>query len=84
MKTVYKYPLRIASEQTIALPHGFQILHFGLDPQETPCIWVLVEPDNRPVAMTFYTYGTGQPFKKPHDNYVGTIVKNLFVWHLFY
>jgi len=35
MKTIYKYSIRIADQQEVALPEDSTVVHTGLDPVET-------------------------------------------------
>jgi hypothetical protein len=86
MKTIYKYPLEIVDEQTILMPKDALILQTVQIQNNDVVIWASVNTDNEKVAVTFYTFGTGN--KLPEDIkgkllYIGTYQKNWFVGHVF-
>jgi hypothetical protein len=73
------------------MPLGSRILHVGDqikegDPPEHPLtIWVEVDPDEaeRPIKHWFRIHGTGHDLPFGQD-YVGTVVRAPFVWHLYH
>ena len=84
MRTIYKYPIEITDEQTITMPECAEIIHVGLDPQGTPCIWaeVITERSLRPYDVI--VAGTGHPLPAgARNNHVGSFVQGSFVWHVF-
>lgn len=83
MKTIYKYPLTISSEQAIKLPIGAKFCHIGLDPQGVPCLWYMVDKNERKVDHRFYIYGTGFEINAQDISYLGSFVKDSFVGHVF-
>lgn len=60
MTTIWKFPIRVADEQSVRMPEGAKILHVGVQ-NETPCLWAMVEStapqESRIIAMR----GTGHP-----------------------
>lgn len=85
MKSVWKFPLRGALGETIALqmPTGAEILHFAMQ-SNTPTIWALVDPaQTLRTVRRFYIVGTGMEIDSADVRYVGTIPDGLFVWHAF-
>lgn len=87
MKIIYKYPLKITSEQSILLPKDSKILHVGNVGLEL-YIWVLhdcytLQKNYEPYI--FSIYGTGNPIHFIENNiFVGTVqMRNNMVWHIF-
>ena len=83
MRTIYKYPLIPLTEQTIRVPLlktdpytavkiKQQILK--LDVQENiPCLWIMVDSEQRERAVKVTLCGTGQRCYEPLDEYVDSI-----------
>lgn len=57
-KTVWKYPLAVADEQTIEVPFGPQFLCVQ-NQDGRPCLWALVDPDSGKGKRRIITMGTG-------------------------
>lgn len=86
MKRIYKYPFEILGKTTVSLPVGAKILTIQIDEKDnTPCIWALVDPTiEMKKKKTLYIYGTGHDIHLIEGlNYLSTIQKNGFVWHIF-
>ena len=83
MKRIYKYPIQITDEQEIQMPFGAEVIHAGLDPQGTPCLWAKVESVNSPEPVSVLVVGTGKPMPHAADRHVGSFVQGPFVWHVF-
>lgn len=79
---IFKYPIEIVDRQVLNLPSHAEILHVGLDPTCTPCIWCRVEPTARPVPTTILVHGTGHDVS-PVAKHIGSFVTERFVWHVF-
>jgi hypothetical protein len=84
MKTIYKYELKITDIQSIEMPIGAEILSAGLQKQ-TPCIWALVEDENKLQNRIIEVLGTGNPIiQEGSRKFIGTfILANGFVGHVF-
>ena len=83
--TIWKYELRLMSEQSIMLPN-----HQFLSLQERNgklTFWAIVFPDSRQYDYTFLIRGTGEPLEGTdlqNTDYLGTIqAPKGFVWHVF-
>ena len=83
MNTIYKYPIKITEAQEITMPQGAKVLHAGLDPQGTPCVWAMVDTRNEPEPMSILVYGTGNPMGYTPDKHVSSFTHGPFVWHVF-
>ena len=89
MKTIWKFPLNLDSEQTINVPKGTNFCHIEFQ-KEQLCIWGLVDTELEREDVTIRTVGTGQPVPD-YENlaYVGTTSHPMFdggnslVWHVF-
>jgi hypothetical protein len=82
-KVIWKYPIPIADQFALNLPSHCKVLSFQFQ-KNTPCIWVLVDPDAPKVNKGFRIYGTGNPMGY-FGNYIGTAqeFEGALVWHLF-
>ena len=84
MITIWKFPIEITltREQTITVPENPHVLHVGLDPEGTPCIWCQVLTTNRRIDMSVAVVGTGHPCPQG-GVYRGSFNQGPFVWHVF-
>ena len=83
MKRIYKYELSDKGRQEIELPWYSQILSVQMQ-NGTPCIWVLLNPDDKTYPQLFEIYGTGHEIKKSEfKHYIGSWQDGPTVWHLF-
>jgi hypothetical protein len=84
MKTVWKFPLVIADEQTIATPIGSKPIYINLDPNGIPCVWCDVDSDNLfDGKVKILIRGTGHPSPE-NVTYLGSFIQGPFVWHVYY
>ena len=84
MKIIYKYPIKITDYQVIEMPINSNILTVQMQ-KETPCIWAIVDPDNKPELRHIRIVGTGHPINNTMINYIGTfqMASGILVWHVF-
>lgn len=68
-RTVWKYPLTIATVQAVELPRGAKLLHVGAQVDgldERPVLWAeFTAADPETITLetrTFYVFGTGHVF----------------------
>lgn len=91
MRTIWKFPcpLSINGGFTIVMPERAQVLTVQCQQNqhgaEVPCLWALVESDNKPEVREFVIVGTGYPCEYDSINYIGTfqLSGGRFVGHLF-
>jgi hypothetical protein len=91
LKTIYKYPLKIADKQNLTNDPIESILNVGLDPSGNPCIWALVDTDLIDMfsqqkigsTNTIYVIGSGYEVPKDAEFYIGSFVDGAFVWHVW-
>lgn len=98
MRTIYKYPLTPVVEQTIYVPLlkidsytamsiKEQILKLDIQ-GNTPCLWIMVDSEQRERAVKITLSGTGHQCYEPIKNYIDSfqIRQNngdIFVFHAF-
>jgi hypothetical protein len=82
MTAVYKYPLVIASMQTVELYSGASILDCQL---QDNCImmWCLVDPTRGKFKTTIYIFATGEPIDPWPLDFIATVQRKGSVWHVF-
>ncbi len=82
--TVYKYPIIAKDYFDIAMPSGAKILTVQVQ-LSNPCIWALVNPDNKAEIRRFRLAGTGHWINEDNLEYIGTfqISGGSLVFHLF-
>jgi hypothetical protein len=86
-KRIWKFELETTDRQTVAMPENAEILTVQTQ-NETPCIWAIVEPENKKVRRVFEIFGTGNQVNCNEDterNYIGTyqLRQGSLVFHLF-
>lgn len=82
MKTIHKYPLKVADTQKLQLPWKAQVLSVQFQAGEL-MMWALVTPDAPKVERTIHTYGTGHQVPVDPGTHIGTVQQGGLVWHLF-
>jgi hypothetical protein len=86
-KTIWKYPL-VGGTTELKIPHEGAVLAVQTQ-DETPWMWVLVDPDAPLGTRRFRVFGTGQPIDLADEDeylgwaYIGTFQSPPFVWHVF-
>ena len=85
MTRIWKYELPIEDVATKVMPAGAEILHVGLDPSGQPCVWALVQENEKMERSNFHIVGTGNPMSDEitHAMHLGSIVQGPSVWHVF-
>lgn len=83
MQAVYKFPLRTTDHQEIYLPASAVVLTVQVQ-HGTPCLWALVEEDDRMTKHGLTIVGTGHPVSEVGD-YIGTyqLDGGSMVFHVF-
>lgn len=83
MQIVYKFQLRIGnSVQRFDLPVEAKPLHVAMQDGKLQ-MWVLLDPTTMTIKRRFVVYGTGQYILPPHARHVGTVLDDMYVWHVF-
>lgn len=82
MTYVWKFVLRDIDEQDVEMPAGAQLLHAGLDPTGTVCVWARVDPAKPRQARRIRIARTGNPLGDV-GAHVGSFVDGRLVLHVF-
>jgi hypothetical protein len=83
MNTIYKYPFVIDDLFTLELPLGHQVLSFQYQ-GSIPCLWIMVNPENKKQIVRFRVIGTGHSIKDAHRlEFIASMQDAPFVWHIF-
>jgi hypothetical protein len=89
MRTIWKFPLKIADSQTIDVPDGAQFLCVQAQ-GDVPTAWFKVNTTNTSKqAWQVFIVGTGNPYPEEAANraadYVGTVQTDggSLVWHVW-
>lgn len=84
MRTVFKYPLEIANEQTIDLPIGAKPLSVQMQ-GEWIYLWAEVDTDSKPFPYTVRVFGMGHLLPKEAMKHLGTVqqLDGMLVWHVY-
>jgi hypothetical protein len=84
MRKVFKYPIEGTDMQTVICQCPLRVIHAGLDPQGTACIWVEVNTVFRSMApVTIWIVGTGSPIPAQAVRHIGSFNQGPFVWHVY-
>ena len=85
-RTIYKYELEITTAQTVTLPEDRVILSVA-NQNGKLCMWVDVNKEyDSTDDLTIYLFGTGHPipsYLKRAMIFVGTVIIDPFVWHVY-
>ena len=83
MKSIYKYTLEITDSQSISMPRYAQILSVAKQ-GDSLCLWAEVFTEEEQVHRHIRIIGTGNPIEgSPNRVFLGTVVMDPFVWHVF-
>lgn len=86
MQSIWKYELEVTDIQTIRLPLGAKIISVA-EQRGRLCLWAIVNLDNvHPDSgelVEIAIVGTGNPVDTSGLKFIGTVVMNPFVWHVF-
>lgn len=84
---VWKFSVPIADTSTVMIPRGAELIHFATqDPDDTPYVWAICNPNAPKVRRQFRLAGTGHPLLVSRSaKYIGTIhvQDRKLVFHLF-
>ena len=87
MITIWKYKiLPLDGPQRYDMPRGAHVISTALDPQRDICFWALVDTNAPLEERTMWCVGTGWPLEDIgmyEGEFIGTVVKEPYVWHLF-
>ena len=84
MKAIWKFPIPVEDLAEVRIPLGGKILCVQAQ-HEIPCLWALVDPQEKPELRVFRTYGTGHKIIGDPGHYIGTyqLDGGRLVFHVF-
>lgn len=84
MKTIYKYQLDVTDVQTLHIPKNSKILNIQTQ-REIPCIWALVDTNEKIEDRKIKIYGTGHECGPGREEYIGSfqLENGALVFHVF-
>jgi len=85
---IWKFPFTLEDAPILYLPKWAKVIHAGLDPCDTCCIWAEVNPLEDIEERQFYVIGTGNDFTNtfPEEEavrHISRFNKGPFVWHFY-
>lgn len=76
MKTIWKFPIRITTEQTVQMPFGARVLSAQMQAGQL-CLWAEVDSELQPWPRKVFVFGTGHKVDLSSASadtaYVGTV-----------
>ena len=83
MRTIWKFPLELASRQDVLAPTGTKFLAAQLQKGQI-CLWGEVETDLVQIPHTIGIVGTGRnDLPGEPRRYIGTVQMLPYVWHVY-
>lgn len=80
---IWKYELKLTDRQTVRMPVATDLLSVA-NQRGSLCLWAMVDPDNpNKVDRDIEIIGTGNPMPHWRRSFIGTVVIDQFVWHVF-
>jgi len=88
IKTIWKYPIKTTDTQELAVPERAHILCIQVQEGFGPCLWALVNAENKLETRTIETFDTGHPMHVDMGvdrAYIGTyqLHGGALVFHVF-
>jgi len=68
MKTIWKFPLQSADQQTIKMPAGAELLSVQVQ-RETVCLWAKVDPEAAREPRVIAIFGTGHELPEDESTF---------------
>jgi hypothetical protein len=81
MHTIWRFDVGLFGA-TVEIPAGATIVHVGIV-REAIHIWARVNPEAATIERRFQVLPTGAPFDPADGQYVGTVIDEPLVWHVF-
>lgn len=80
---IWKYELKLVDRQAVSMPIGATILSVA-NQRGNLCLWAKVNPrHNHPTNRIIQIVETGNPIPNEEMTFIGTVVIDPFVWHVF-
>lgn len=82
MRTIWKFPLKVAHEQLLYLPLHFKVLKVDMQGNQ-PCAWIELDSEADLIATSVFMYGTGHRVAVVGAYHIGTVLDGPYVWHYY-
>lgn len=84
MKTIWKFSLEMTDDQLVEMPKGAMVLSVQTQ-HEKPCLWALVDPDQKREERKISIRGTGHPIHGDLGAFIGTFQMHggALIFHAF-
>jgi len=82
MRTVFKYQLEIVDHQIIKVPSVWRALSVA-EQDGKLCIWFQVDSEHAKEDVLVHIVGTGNLVPTDAGLYIGTVVIDQLVWHVY-
>ena len=80
---IWKYELEMTDQQSIIVPGGASFLSVA-NQRGKLCLWALIFDLSQPrVSRQIEIVGTGNPMSSGRRVFIGTVIVEPFVWHVF-
>ena len=79
---IWKYVLELVDVQKVQMPRNAKILSVAKQ-GDIICLWAMVNPEVATTGRDIAIVGTGNPCWCSGWDFVGTVVDEPFVWHIF-
>lgn len=80
---IWKYELNGCSSQELRVPANHDILSVDVDNDKLK-LYVIVNPEDDEVTLDIHMYPLGVPIFHGKNTYIGCIVLNNRIFHMFY
>ena len=82
MQKIFKYELNGVDRQVVEMPAGAIVLSVA-NHRGNICLWAKVDTERPYSRRVFDIIGTGNPIADASRQFLGSVVIDPFVWHVF-
>jgi hypothetical protein len=79
---IWKYTLALTDVQVVPMPADAVMLSVA-NQRGSLCLWAMVDPSQGMASRTIEIFGTGHVLPPAVRSFIGTVVMDEFVWHVF-
>ena len=81
-RKIHKFVLEITDFQDVEIQKDFKIISV-INQNGKLCLYAIVDPNGKKVAVKIRIVGTGHPFIANSLNFIETVQVGDFIWHVF-
>lgn len=84
MKTIFKYPIKLADIQDVRMPRGAKIISAQMQGEQL-CLWAEVDNTVGLKWRSIEVFGTGHPMPEAPRLFIGTVQMHggSLIWHVY-